>query len=91
MLAATLIMAVAVGQVWNELQHPLTVALSGVNPGSLLFTLLHLKYFCIAVFTGIIIYVLCTFLFKSDNAAYLWAAAKQAATRLPTSISKRRG
>ncbi len=81
-LLATLIMALAVGQLWSWLQVPLTAALSGVAPGSGLFTLIHLKYFAYAVLCGVVVYVPCTLLLKSENAAYLWQAIQQMGAKL---------
>lgn len=81
-IAATLIMVWVVQKVWAMLQPFLTLALNGVVIGSARYTLIKLEFFSLTVLVGLIIYVLCTCLLKSDNAAYLWNSSKQLLDKL---------
>ena len=89
-LASTLVMAVVAGRVWDNLQVPLAAALHDVRSGSALFTLIHFKYFAGTVLVGLVVYVLCTGLLRSNNFAYLWASGKQLTARIRTKIGSRK-
>jgi putative peptidoglycan lipid II flippase len=88
-LVSMLVLAAVVGQSWDKLLRiRLSTALTDVRPGSIVFTWLHLEYFSLAFLLGIISYLLCSSLLKSENAAYITSMVKQFGTNMSKRIHK---